>query len=54
MVSYKQKQLISVPCKNKLTESTETFIIMAYGFSEAKKELECILDLSWIIGFNAM
>ena len=54
MIQYKTKQLIQVPCKNKLTGSIETFEVMAYDFSDAKKELEWILDLRWAIGYGAM
>jgi hypothetical protein len=54
MIQYKTKQLIQVPCKNKLTDTTETFEIMAYDFSDAKKELEWVLDLRWIIGYGSM
>lgn len=54
MIQYKTKQLIQVPCKNKLTGSVETFEVMAYDFSEAKKELELLLDLRWVIGYGAM
>ena len=54
MIQYKTKQLIQVPCKNKLTGSVETFVVMAYNFSAAKKELEYVLDLRWTIGYGAM
>lgn len=54
MIQYKTKQLIQVPCKNKLTGSIETFEVMAYDFSDAKKKLEYILDLRWSIGHGAM
>ena len=54
MIQYKTKQLIQVPCKNKFTGSIETFEVIAYDFSDARKELEWVLDLRWIIGYGAM
>jgi len=54
MIQYKTKQLIQVPCKDKLTGNIETFEVMAYDFSGAKKELECVLDLRWMIGYGVM
>ena len=54
MIQYKTKQLIQVPCKDKLTGNIETFEVMAYDFSDAKKELEYMLDLRWTIGYGAM
>jgi len=54
MIQYKTKQLIQVPCKNKLTGNIETFEVMAYDFSDAIKELELILDLQWVIGYGSM
>lgn len=54
MIQYNTKQLIQVPCKDKLTGNIETFEVMAYDFSDAKKELECVLDLRWTIGYGAM
>lgn len=54
MIQYRTKQLIQVPCKNKLTGRVETFEVMAYDFSDAKKELEYVLDLRWVIGYGAM
>lgn len=54
MIQYKTKQLIQVPCKNKFTGSVEIFEVMAYDFSNAINELECVLDLRWIIGYGAM
>ena len=54
MIQYKTKQLIQVPCKNKLIGSIETFEVMAYDFSDAKNKLECALDLRWVIGYGAM
>ena len=53
MIQYKTKQLIQVPCKNKLTGSIEIFEVMGYDFAHAKKVLELELDLRWIIGYGA-
>lgn len=54
MIEEQKKRIIEVPCKNKITEDTVTYEILAYDFSEAKEIVEDMVGLDWIVGYSAM
>lgn len=46
--------LIEVPCKNKITNNICIYQVEAYNFIEAKRILEFILGLGYIVGYGSM